>query len=245
MKRNWIVTGNVTRLNTAYQALRLRDPGVDGMGLVHGFTGAGKTTAMTWLANKYNACYVRANATWTASAMTRAIAQELGILPQHGAAKNFEAIRERLTQTGRSLVIDEADYLLKKLEMVEIVRDLHDETAVPILLVGMSGHDAQGIERQITSRPKFKQLARRILHWVEFGVISLDDARLLAASNCEVAVEDDLLDWALRQCHGSIGLLTVGLSRIESAARAMGLSRIGLEEWGDRALHLGDRGGVV
>jgi len=35
------------------------------------------------------------------------------------------------------------------------------------------------------------------------------------------------------------------LSRIESAARAMGLNRIGLEEWGDRALHLGDRGGVV
>jgi len=245
MKRNWIVTNNVTRLNTCYQELVLRDPGMAGMGLVHGFTGSGKTTAMTWLRNKYNACYVRANATWTASAMTRALAQELGILPQHGAAKNFEAIRERLTQTGRSLILDEADYLLKDLKMVEIVRDLHDETSVPILLVGMSGHDGAGIERQITSRPKFKQLARRIPHWVEFGPISLDDARLLAATNCEVVVEDDLLEWALRLCHGSIGLLTVALSRIEGAAKSQGLTRIGLEDWGDRALHLGDRGGVV
>lgn len=244
MRRNYIVTSNVTRLNVVYQGLRLRDPGVPGMGLVHGFTGSGKTTALTWLSNKYNALYVRANATWTASAMVRAIAGELGIVPGHSTSKNYEAVKARLNETGRSLVIDEADYLLKDLKAVEIVRDLHDETSVPILLVGMSGHDAQGIERQITSRPRFKQLARRILHWVEFGAISLDDARNLALENSEVEVADDLLEWALAQCTGSIGLMTVALSRIEGVARANGLPRIDLETWGDRALHLGDRGGV-
>jgi len=245
MKNRLIVTENVTRLTVAFEGLCLRDPGVTGMGLIYGFTGSGKTTSLTMLKNRYNACYVRAQSVWTPAAMTRAICRELGLLPQQGAAKNVEVICEFLKQTGRALLIDEADYLLKDLRMVELTRDLHDETTVPVLLVGMSGHDDMGIERQIRSRPKFKQLARRMREWVEFAPINFADAQLFAATNCEVVVEDDLIAEALHQCHGSIGLLTVALSRIEAAAKAMGLTRIGLEAWGDRALHLGVHGGVV
>ena len=35
------------------------------------------------------------------------------------------------------IVVDEIDYLLKDFRTIETLRDLHDETGVPIILVGM------------------------------------------------------------------------------------------------------------
>lgn len=242
MESKCIVTENLAKFSQVFQRLKSRDPGVPGMALLSGATGSGKTTALVWAANRYNAYYVRANATWSSPAMLRAMVAEMGASPCHGASKNFDIITARLVMTGRALLIDEADYLLKDQRMVEVMRDLHDTTTVPVVLCGMSGNDIAGIEKQIATLPKFRQLARRMTEWIEFGPISREDARALADANCAPHVEDDLLDLAYARCQGSIGLLTVALSQIEAAGRLE--KSMGLAQWGDRQFHLTDQGGL-
>lgn len=224
MKHEIAPVKNVTRLGVAFQSLANRDPGVPGIGLVHGFTGAGKTTAVTQLVIRENGVFVRANAVWTPQAMLGAITNELGATPMAKNAAMIAHITERLAMTGRPLFVDEADYLLHNVKMLEALRDLHDVAGVPVVLIGM-----EGIEKRIVHREQF---ARRIQQWVEFRPLDAFDTRTLADAICEVKVADDLLDRLHHHTKGSVGLMTVGLSRIEQYAKSADLDEIDFKRWG-------------
>lgn len=222
---------NVAALSAAYEDLANRDSGVPGMGLVYGYTGAGKTTTVCWQMNQCNAIYVRANATWTPSAMLGKVMGELGAEPLfRGGAAMVDFIAQHMAQDGRPLFVDEADYLLSNLKMLETLRDIHDISGQPVMLVGMDG-----IQKRITQR---QQLARRISHWVEFKPADLEDAHILARSVCEVKVAEDLLSHLHTEAKGSMGLMVVGLSRIEGRARANGWAEATEELWGNTKLFL-------
>lgn len=221
---------NVAALSAAYEALTTRDAGIPGMGLVHGYTGAGKTTGITWLVNKTKGVYARANATWTPSAMLCHLMGELGALPMQRASAMLDFIHKALVQQHRPLFIDEADYLLSNLKMLEALRDIHDLSGMPVVLIGM-----EGIERRLITRP---QLARRISQWVEFRPADLEDADILARTVCEVAVTEDLLHTLHTEAKGSMGLMTVGLARIEALAKTHGWREVSAERWGNRQLFL-------
>lgn len=232
MRSKIVPVKNIARLSTAADALIHRAHGNPGMGLVHGETGYGKTTAVTWLINKTHGVYVRALASWTPSAMLKTICEELEIEPRGGAYKMVQDIVEGLTKAGRPLYVDEADYLVKSTRMTETLRDIHDMATSPVVLIGMAG-----IDRRLSHR---KQLTGRILQDVHFHPADAEDARLLADHLCEVKVRDDLLDRVHRQCRGSVRLIVVSLSRIEGEARARNLGEIGLKEWGKGDFFTGD-----
>lgn len=235
MKNKLAVTKNVAALQMAYEALAGRDSGVPGMGLVHGYTGAGKTTAITWLVNRTRGVYVRANATWTASAMLGRMMTELGAEPLHrGGAAMVEHITHNLASEQRPLFVDEADYLVRDLKMLETLRDIHDISGMPVVLIGMDKIDLKLKSRQ--------QLMRRISQWVEFLPSDEDDARILCDTVCEVEIAPDLLELLHREAKGSVGLMVVGLSRIEALARANGWTAVDATKWADRKFFLGGRG---
>lgn len=232
MRNTLAITKNVAALQLAYEALASRDVGIPGMGLVHGYTGAGKTTAITWLLNKTRGVYARASATWTASAMLGRIMHELGAEPlARGGAAMVEHIVKALGAAQRPLFIDEADYLVRDLKMLETLRDIHDLSGQPVVLIGM-----EGIERRLVHR---QQLARRISQWVEFAASDLDDARTIADTVCEVKIEQDLLEALHGDAKGSVGLMVVGLSRIEAMAKGNGWKTVDADRWGGRKLFLG------
>lgn len=229
MKNRLAPVKNVAALQTAFESLLSRDPGVPGMGLVYGKTGYGKTTAVTWVMNRTGAIYVRAAATWTPSTMLGKIMAELGAEALHGrSAQMVDYITTAMATAQRPLIVDEADYLLGNLKMLETLRDLHDISGLPVLLVGMDG-----IAKRLQHR---QQLLGRVSQWVEFRPADLDDARVLAETVCEVAVAEDLLAELHQVCHGSMRLMTVGLSRIEQAAKAASLRSMDAETWGGRKL---------
>lgn len=231
MKNVMATTKNVVALHAAFEALHTRDSGIPGMGLVYGHTGAGKTTAITHLVNKVKGVSVRANATWTPNAMLGAIMIELGAAPMHnGGAAMVNHIKETMKRTARPLFVDEADYLLGNLKMLETLRDIHDLSSQPVILIGM-----EGIERRLAHR---QQLTRRISEWVEFRPSDMEDARILANTVCEVGVDDELLEILHRESKGSIGLMTVGLARIEALAKGNGWKTVDADQWGDRRLFL-------
>lgn len=227
MRKKMAITKNVVALQSAYNELLNRDSGIPGLGLLHGNTGHGKSTAVAWLVNKVNGIYVRAAATWTPSAMLGAIMSELGAEALgNNSALMVKRITEQLAINNRLLVVDEADYLFSNLKMLETLRDIHDVSGAPVIIVGM-----EGIERRIVNRPQFR---RRISQWVEFRSADLEDARTLTNDVCEVEVEDDLLARLHEEAAGNVGLMVVGLSRIESLGRANGWKKLDSERWGNR-----------
>lgn len=235
MKNRLAPVKNVAALQAAYETLATRDPGVPGMGLVHGETGAGKTTAVTWLMNRTNAIYVRAAATWTPSAMLGKVMNELGAeLLARGASAMVDHITNAMAVDQRPLFVDEADYLLSNLKMLETLRDIHDISGMPVVLIGMAG-----IEKRLASR---KQLLGRISQWVEFQPCDLEDAVTLARTVCEVAVDDELMAAVHAEARGSMRLMVVGLSRIEALAKAQGWSSVTAAQWGTRKLFLTGKG---
>lgn len=231
MRHQLAMVKNLSRLDSSYEALAARDPGVPGMGLLYGFTGAGKTTALAWLVTRVRGVYLRATACWTPSALLGALMLELGAAPLgRNAAMLAHSVRE-LTATRRPLFVDEVDYLVRDPRMLDTLRDLHDLSAVPVVLCGM-----EGLERQLVHRPL---LARRITQWVEFAPADREDARILADTVCEVALADDLVEALHREAKGSIGLMVVGLSRIEALAKAQGWAEVDQAHWRGRPFFLG------
>lgn len=234
MRYKVAITKSVAAMQVAYEELASRSAGIPGMCLVHGFTGAGKTTAVGWMVNRTRGVYVRAMRTWTPNTMLSRLMAELGAAPLSRNAAMVDHIVSELTASQRPLFVDEADYLLKDGAMIETLRDIHDLSGVPVVMVGM-----EGIERRIKVRP---QLARRISHWVEFLRSDLDDARTVTQTVCEVALDDELLEHLHRAAAGSVGLMVVGLARIEQLAKANGWASITAAHWGSRKLFLGAGG---
>lgn len=231
MRTKLAITKNIVALQAAFESLEGRDPGIPGMGLVHGFTGFGKTTAIAWLVNRTSGVFVRAMSTWTPNAMLGAIMRELGKEPLwNGGAAMAKEISNSLGTSQRPLFVDEADYLLSNIKMLETLRDIHDVSGVPVVLIGM-----EGIERRLVHR---QQLARRISQWVEFMPADLEDARIVADTVCEVKIADDLLKLLHADAKGSVGLMVVGLSRIEAKAKANGWTKVTAEQWAGGQLFL-------
>ena len=221
---------NLRLLSQAGESLASRDVGVPGIGLICGDTGFGKTTAAAWYANHTNAVYVRALALWTPSAMLGAIMRELDSKPLPSNAAMMEFIITRLMLTNRPLFVDEADYLAGSKRLLETLRDLHDVSTMPLILIGMKDFRQRIMHRE--------QLAGRISQWVEFRPADLEDARVLAETVCEVDVADDLLAELHQKTGGSMRGLVVGLSRVEAFAKKNNLKRVSAKEWNGRAFVL-------
>jgi len=230
MKAKIIPVKNVAAMKVAGDALIHRAVGMPGMGLIWGPTGYGKTTAVTWFVNQCHGVYVRAVRLWTPKTMLGAIARELDIdCRKMNNAEMLEAIIQRLAETGRPLFVDEADYVVDSKRLTDTLRDIHDLSVCPVILVGM-----HGIEKRIRGNEQF---TGRIAQWVVFRGCDLDDARRLADGLCEVGVGDDLLADLHAQASPKSGggaeirRLVVGLSHIEGYAKRRGLSRIDLGDW--------------
>lgn len=223
MRSKIVPISNVLRLAEAGQALLNRSVNMPGMGLIEGYSGLGKSTAITWLALKQNGIHIRAMATTTPRSLLQSICEELVIQPRHSLINTINEIVRSLSESGRPLFIDEADYLVERKILVETLRDIHDMTQVPVVLIGM-----QGIGRKITVYP---QLYNRIAQWVEFQPATFEDVKLLAKELVEVKVKDDILRALFQQSGGVVRLIVIGLNRIEQHALSRNLSEIGQADW--------------
>lgn len=229
MKHEMAMTKNVRRFLGAVRELSQRGPGLEGMGLLGGEPGEGKTTTLAYVSNLVNGVYVRANACWTVTAMLAEISHELGLPRQRLKHPMINAIIGAMLIEPRPIFVDEADYLLRSTDMLDTLRDIYD--MVPgacVILVGM-----EELAAKVRANGRF---ARRITQWVEFSGLDVTDAVTLAATVCEAQVGRDLVEHLHRETRGNVGRMVVGLSRIESLGKANGLEVVDLAAWGDREL---------
>lgn len=229
MRHEMAMTKNVRRFLGAVRELTQRGPGLEGMGLLGGEPGEGKTTTLAYVCNQMNGVYVRANACWTVTSMLSEVCHELGLPRQRMKHPMINAITHALLVEPRPIFVDEADYLLRSTDMLDTLRDIYD--MVPgacVILVGM-----EDLAASVRGNGRF---ARRITQWVEFSGLDCADAAIVAKTVCEVGVADDLVAHLHRETRGNIGRMVVGLSRIESLARANGMDLLDLAAWGEREL---------
>jgi len=228
-----VQTKNVQRLHMALEKLNGRQKAIPGLGLLSGPTGAGKTTALVGAVVAFDAVFVRANAATNFTGLLDALCFELSIDSHLRNAAKVDAITRGLRAKPRPLFIDEADYIVRDYRMLEVLRDIHDGTGVPVMLIGM-----EGIESKIGRIP---QVARRIAQHIVFKPCDLADAALIAKELCEVEVAPDLIKKMHLHTNGSIGHIVIALAHFESLAKDNRVKSIDADMWGDKPMFLGDK----
>lgn len=236
MRYEMAKTKNVRKFLAALNDLRARPMGVEGMGILWGKPGEGKTTVLAFAMNVFNGIFIRAKRSWTMTSLLEAIIIELRGVPGRRRSQMEAMIEKRLMESeeDRIILVDEADYLFSSRsmasnDMLDVLRDIYDSTGTPIVLAGM-----ENIARRIQEEGRF---ARRINSWVEFQGIDLDDTRIVADTLCEVGVADDLLAHLHRECKASIGNIVPALSRIENLGKTTGIKTVDMAAWGERPLY--------
>ncbi len=202
------------------------------MGLFYGPSGYGKSVAAATIAARLNGAYVVAKSIWTQRSLLEALATEIGIaqLARTGP-RLLDQIVDQLLDEPQPLIIDEMDHLVTR-RSVEIIRDIHDNARVPVLMIG---------EEALPAKLKaWERFDNRLLVATPAQPASLSDARLLRGHYCQkVEVADDLLEAILRVTGGITRRVVTNLQKVQAEAIAAGRARMDLAEWGDRRFRTG------
>jgi len=223
---------NVAMCLTALERVMERESHLPGMAAFYGPSGFGKSMSAAYAANSHRAYYVEAKSNWTRRFFLLSILREMGIDPAKTIPEMVEQISEQLVLSRRPLIIDEMDHIVAR-NMVDLVRDIYDGSAAPILLIG---------EEQLPAKLKrWERFDGRILEWAPAQPINFDDARHLRRLYVrQVEIADDLLQHILELARGSARRLCVNLDRVQAEALTMGVDKIDRSAWGDRPLYTGE-----
>lgn len=167
MHKLFVKTRNVKNFVGLMNNLIDKSNDVPKMGLIYGDPGLGKTQTAVWWATNNDAVYVRAQNKMTFRWLLEKIVYELGESPSRKMADLIEQCITHLRLKPQIIIIDEVDYLINRHRIVETLRDLHDLTGVPIVLIGM--------QEAKTKLGKYRHLYDRISEIIEFKPFSKDD----------------------------------------------------------------------
>lgn len=225
---------NLLNLAELGETLKDRTNRLPGIGVVVGDTGLGKSTGLTWYGvRKAKAVYTRALEVWTPSSMLRAIGTELGVTLPSSLADAIAIVVQHLGQQNRMLLIDEADYVVDKRKLLNTIRDLHDLSTMPVILVGMAD-----FAKKLRARMDQRQFTGRVAFELEFKPLDLADTQLLAHELLDgVELDEPLMAHIHAGCEGSARLVCVALQRIETFAKKENKRVVTAKLWGDRPLH--------
>lgn len=197
--------------------------------ILYGHPGYGKTTAASFVANKLRGRYVEACSHWTKKVLLESILFEMGI-PAKGTTNDiFQLVIDELARSGRPLIIDEADYLVKN-SCIETIRDLHDKGRVVVILVGE--------EMMPRKLERWDRVHSRVLEFVAAEPADIEDLAHLCRLYCpgiEIAV-----DWLTELYHQTGGNIRRICNNLISARdEAQHLGRLDLASWGNRGWRTG------
>ncbi len=219
---------NVSALVAQVERLVNRQDGEPGLGCLYGPAGWGKTMARLYVCNKYRAYGLQADDTWTKKVMCLEILRQMGIDPAPTIAEMVRQIAAQLDKSGRVLIIDEADFVVKK-SLIEIVRTIHEISQAPIILIG----EAQMPEKL----RKWERVYSRVLDWVATEPVTLSDGKMLAKLYAPgVEIEDDLLKALFDKAGGDRGgastrRFVVGIGAIRRQAVNGGKRKMALDDF--------------
>lgn len=217
MKKTFIQTHNSRMLAQKLSHLARRGASEACLMIVDGEPGLGKTTTLEYFAVQKNLIFLRAKYEWTARWFMQDLLKNMGVQPAYRLRAMFgQAIDTLAMRMAHShamgeeiaIIIDEADHICLRKEILETIRDISDHLEIPIILVGMGR-----IRKAITGR--FPQIASRISQYVEFKPASIKDTKDLVNGLCELEVADDLVAFLHKASMGKFREIKEAIAAIE------------------------------
>ena len=184
MKKTFIKTKNVKQFITLMDELQKLPPNIPKLALVYGEHGLGKSQTIQWWADKNDSAYVRATQGMTSRWLLSEIAEELGEDPFWHAQETFTLVENHLRQHPKTIIVDEIDYLTEK-HTVETLRDLHDKTGCPIVLVGMGCADKK--------LARYPHLMDRVYKQLKFEQFNQDDILDILSQLTDLSFTEDAI----------------------------------------------------
>jgi DNA transposition AAA+ family ATPase len=198
--------------------LQNRAEGVPGMGLVYGEPGLGKTQTIKWWAFKNDAILIRCNQMMSARWLLKEILDYMSEIKPYSISDSFEEVIRNLILTPRVLIVDEVDYLtMDKNKSIEILRDIHNKTNVPVVLVGMTNARSR--------LKKFSHLYDRLSEIVKFERFSKSDIKMIVKELSEIELTDCAIKYIYSNLNRFRQIVKV-INKAETIAKANGLSSI-------------------
>ena len=210
MKKVFVKTQNVKNFIALINSLQTKPDGVSRMALVYGEPGLGKSRTALWLAAQNDAIYIRSNNLMTGRWFLEELAEELGEIPRYCTSDLFKQCTSKLIEKPQMLIIDEIDYLASDQKAIETIRDIHDKTNVPIILVGMTL-----AEKKLS---RYRHLYDRLSDIVQFKAFSMTDVSDIITQLCEVEVTDSAIEMIYAQSNRFRQIVRL-IARIEAVAK--------------------------
>lgn len=217
MKPKFVLTKNVKGFINLIHNLKNKPDNISKIGLVYGNAGLGKTKTALYLSIQFNTIYVRSTNKMTTKWLLEEIAKELDEIPRFYTADIFRQCVNALKTNPQMIIVDEIDYLLADFRTIETLRDLHDETGIPIILVGMqlSKHKLK----------KHNHLFDRISEIYNFAEFEYSDIKQITEEISEV----DIAKEAVRAIYNkakSFRKIIEMIDMFEKVGQANGLTQI-------------------
>jgi DNA transposition AAA+ family ATPase len=143
------------------------------------------------------------------------IVAELGEAPMFRTADLFRQIQDKLMDRSRTIIVDEIDYFDGR--MIETLRDIHDISGTPVVLIGM----AQAEKKLM----RYKHLFDRFAEVIRFSDLTLKDVATIAEQLCEVGLTKDAVSF-IHADTTRFRRLIVWLYRAEMFANANGRKEV-------------------
>ena len=221
MHKLFVKTRNVKNFIGLMNNLIDKSNEVPKMGLIYGDPGLGKTQTAVWWATNNDAAYVRAQNKMTCRWLLEKIVYELGESPSRKMADLIEQCITHLRLKPQVIIIDEVDYLINRHRIVETLRDLHDLTGVPIVLIGM--------QEAKTKLGKYRHLYDRISEIIEFKPFSKDDLDVIVEELSEIKITDEAKEIFFEKINRFRQVIK-GISLLENLAKTNGLNKIDVKQ---------------
>ncbi len=217
---------NVAALAELVVRVRDRASGLPGMGCFYGPSGLGKSCAAMYSANKYKAYHVQVKSVWTRKKLLTSILTEMGINPASTIADMVDQVGEQLSLSSHPLLIDEADILVKKGGMIEVVRDLYESSQGTVILIGE--------ENLPHALKQWERIHGRMMDWVKAEPGTVEDVIHLAKIYAPgIVIAGDLIKELNEKSAGSVRRQSVNLARVLEKAEVAGLTNIDLAKWSE------------
>lgn len=223
---------NVILFIELVERMQHRAPHLPGLSVYYGFSGLGKSQSAIAGANRYNAAYIECGQSWNATTLVDAILFELTSSVMKGSvARKMNAIIEALAADTRPLIVDEADFLVKR-AMIDLIREMSDKSGAAVILIG---------EEQMPQKlAMFERAYNRVLHWQPAVPCDMNDALQLTRLYVPgLEVEDALVQQLVDVTSGVTRRIVANLERIREFAAERGIRSIGIKEWGSTAIDNG------
>lgn len=220
MNKTFVRTNNVKNFIGLVENLVNKPKNIPKMGLVYGEPGLGKTQTALWLACKYDGIYLRASNLMTGRWLLDGLIKEMDELPRYLTSDNFNLVVKKLKANPKVIFIDEIDYLMNNFKTVEILRDLHDETDCPIIIIGM-GLAHRKLER-------YKHLYDRFSEILKFETFGVSDITQIVNELSQVPISADAIEY-IHPKYNRFRQIVQLINKLEALTKENNLTEINME----------------